>query len=351
MRTPLILIVDDKPENLTVLGELLQRRYAVRVANSGVRALRLAGQQPQPALIVVDVLDGLMPHMASHELLEQLQAQPATASIPVIVLSSQNDWTRRPISPTLLLAQVQAALQNGMDQAGARTLPVPPMLQVPGLTMSQALLYLPGRDQLFERVLRQFAQLYRTGMVGLAAVLDAQDWPAAQGLLHDLRGACGAIGATLLMAQARLLEQGLPPDVAPDVPPDLLPMAPHPHAAGGPAAWALSCRALDAAVVALVATIDATLGPPPQPAPAPPAAGDQAALHAAMDALSAQLRLADFAAGAAFRGLAPALSAAYGAAAVQAVGDALSRHDYDAALLALHGLRHPTGTLTAGRKV
>ena len=42
MALPLILIVDDNPENLTVLGELMQPRHAVRVANSGVRALRLA---------------------------------------------------------------------------------------------------------------------------------------------------------------------------------------------------------------------------------------------------------------------------------------------------------------------
>ena len=42
-----ILIVDDNPENLTVLGELLRARYKVRLANSGVRALQLASQAAQ----------------------------------------------------------------------------------------------------------------------------------------------------------------------------------------------------------------------------------------------------------------------------------------------------------------
>ena len=39
---PTILIVDDTPQNLTVLGELLQPLYRVRAANSGERALRVA---------------------------------------------------------------------------------------------------------------------------------------------------------------------------------------------------------------------------------------------------------------------------------------------------------------------
>ncbi|EKE17930.1 MAG: response regulator receiver, partial [uncultured bacterium] len=37
---PTILIVDDTPENLSVLGELLQPTYRVRAANSGRRALQ-----------------------------------------------------------------------------------------------------------------------------------------------------------------------------------------------------------------------------------------------------------------------------------------------------------------------
>ena len=382
MLTPLILIVDDKPENLTVLGELLQHRYAVRVANSGVHALRLARQQPQPALMLLDVM---MPDMDGHEVLAQLREHPATASMPVVFLTALSDranvwrglrggaadFVSKPIHPELLLARVQSALQAGtappvaepVDKLSAADVSAAdvsaaeaysanvPALQVPGLTMSRALMYLPGRDQLFERVLRQFAQHYRAGLGGLAAALDARNWRAVQGLLHALRGACGAIGASSLLGQTILLEQGLPLDVPPDTPTDKLADTPHPQAADSLAAWALSCRALDAAVVALVASIDAALGPLTQPAPARPAAGDPAALHPAMDALAARLRVADFAAGAAFRVLAPGLLAAFDATSVQAVANALSQHDYDAALLALHGLRHPTGALPAVRKV
>ena len=33
--SPVVLVVDDQPENLALLGELLQTRYRVKVANSG----------------------------------------------------------------------------------------------------------------------------------------------------------------------------------------------------------------------------------------------------------------------------------------------------------------------------
>ena len=46
-----ILVVDDTPDNLTVLGELLQPEYLVRAASSGRRALQVAASQPRPNLI------------------------------------------------------------------------------------------------------------------------------------------------------------------------------------------------------------------------------------------------------------------------------------------------------------
>ncbi len=44
-----LLVADDEPVNLRVLGELLQSRYRVRVANSGGRALQVANSDPPPA--------------------------------------------------------------------------------------------------------------------------------------------------------------------------------------------------------------------------------------------------------------------------------------------------------------
>jgi putative two-component system response regulator len=63
-----ILIVDDTPENLSVLGELLQPNYRVRAANSGRRALQIALGDPTPDLILLDVM---MPEMDGYDVLAE----------------------------------------------------------------------------------------------------------------------------------------------------------------------------------------------------------------------------------------------------------------------------------------
>ena len=59
-----ILIVDDSPENLTVLSELLQPFYRVRAATCGQKALRIANTTPRPDLILLDVM---MPDMDGYQ--------------------------------------------------------------------------------------------------------------------------------------------------------------------------------------------------------------------------------------------------------------------------------------------
>jgi CheY-like chemotaxis protein len=70
-----VLIVDDSPENLHVLGELLRPHYRVPASISGEGALRLAGSQPKPDLILFDVM---MPGMDGYAVPAQLQADPVT---------------------------------------------------------------------------------------------------------------------------------------------------------------------------------------------------------------------------------------------------------------------------------
>ena len=117
-----ILIVDDNPENLTVLGELLCERYTVRAANSGARALQLALQAPLPDLILLDIM---MPGMSGYEVLERLQVTPTLQGIPVIFTTAMNaeedeergfvlgavDYITKPLKPAVVLARVHAHLE------------------------------------------------------------------------------------------------------------------------------------------------------------------------------------------------------------------------------------------------
>ncbi|HEY3432851.1 MAG TPA: HD domain-containing phosphohydrolase [Rhodocyclaceae bacterium] len=120
---PTVLIVDDQPENLVVLGALLEPHYRILVANSGEQALRLCLASPQPDLILLDVM---MPEVDGYAVLSRLQANPATERIPVIFVTARDatedeeqgleagaaDYIVKPIKPALVLARVRTQLEN-----------------------------------------------------------------------------------------------------------------------------------------------------------------------------------------------------------------------------------------------
>lgn len=68
-----VLLVDDTPENLSVLGGILQPYYRVRAANSGVRALAVCAATPRPDIILLDVM---MPDMDGYAVLTKLREAP-----------------------------------------------------------------------------------------------------------------------------------------------------------------------------------------------------------------------------------------------------------------------------------
>jgi putative two-component system response regulator len=117
-----VLVVDDTPENLTVLGELLQPKYRVRVANSGNRALQVVLTEPRPDLILLDVM---MPGMDGYEVIKALRSNPGTRDIPVIFVTAMDadedeefglelgavDYITKPIRPPIVLARVNAQME------------------------------------------------------------------------------------------------------------------------------------------------------------------------------------------------------------------------------------------------
>ena len=118
----LLLIVDDVPTNLSVLGDLLRDAgYRVKAATSGPAALRYAAMEPRPALILLDVM---MPEMNGYEVLTRLKQDPLTHDIPVIFLTALDnaqdeergfqhgaaDYIAKPIKPDVVLARVRNQL-------------------------------------------------------------------------------------------------------------------------------------------------------------------------------------------------------------------------------------------------
>lgn len=117
-----VLIVDDAPENLTVLSELLQPFYVVRVAVSGAKALRIVATEPYPDIILLDVM---MPEMDGYQVFAQLRQDPLTQAIPVIFVTAIDgqdaelrglamgavDYITKPIIPPIVLARVRTQLE------------------------------------------------------------------------------------------------------------------------------------------------------------------------------------------------------------------------------------------------
>ncbi len=90
VRTPggNILVADDNPENLAVLGTMLERvGYQVRVARNGKEAIESALIAP-PDLFILDVH---MPKLDGYATCQTLKATAALAHIPVIFLSALSD--------------------------------------------------------------------------------------------------------------------------------------------------------------------------------------------------------------------------------------------------------------------
>jgi len=117
-----ILVVDDTPENLTLMSALLKNLYKIKVANNGQRALQIAMSTTPPDLILLDIM---MPDMDGYEVCRQLKDSPITKDIPVIFLTAKTeiadeemglqlgavDYITKPISPPIVMARVKAHLQ------------------------------------------------------------------------------------------------------------------------------------------------------------------------------------------------------------------------------------------------
>jgi CheY-like chemotaxis protein len=81
-----VLYIEDDPVNFTLVERILEFRPALKLmhARTGEDGVELA-QTHQPKLILLDLN---LPDMHGSEVLRQLQHQPATAKVPVVVLSA-----------------------------------------------------------------------------------------------------------------------------------------------------------------------------------------------------------------------------------------------------------------------
>lgn len=129
--TDLVLIVDDVPDNLSVLHDALDEAgYTVLVATNGDDALQRAAQ----ALPDIVLLDAMMPGIDGFEVARRLKARPDTAHIPIVFMTGLTetehvvaafqaggvDYVTKPIRPREVLARIAVHMHGARQARQAR---------------------------------------------------------------------------------------------------------------------------------------------------------------------------------------------------------------------------------------
>lgn len=130
--TGIVLVVDDVPENLSLLHDALDEAgYTVLVATNGESALQRARQ----SLPDVMLLDALMPGMDGFEVARQMKSTFVTAHIPIVFMTGLTetehvvaafgaggaDYVTKPFKPAEVLARIAAHMNNARHIKQART--------------------------------------------------------------------------------------------------------------------------------------------------------------------------------------------------------------------------------------
>ncbi|MDG1582315.1 response regulator [Pseudomonas sp. GOM6] len=122
-RRPTLLVVDDMPDNLSLIAGLFREDYRVRVAQDGSKALAICTSDDPPDLLLLDVM---MPNMDGFELASQLRSHPQASRIPLIFITAMDEpdarrkamelgaveFVGKPIEPALLRLQVSNLLRH-----------------------------------------------------------------------------------------------------------------------------------------------------------------------------------------------------------------------------------------------
>ncbi len=125
-----VLVVDDEPANLELVGRLLRADFDVRLARSGEKALALV-RQHRPDLVLLDVE---MPGLSGYDVCRAFASDPELREIPVIFVTGRSsgeaetfgfelgaiDYIHKPLSPPLLVARVKTHLALRAALAEAR---------------------------------------------------------------------------------------------------------------------------------------------------------------------------------------------------------------------------------------
>ncbi len=182
-----ILVVDDEPASIEVLTHIFGDDYEVFFATCGEKALELA-MTAGPDVILLDVI---MPGIDGYEVCRRLQAEPLTAGIPIIFITSCGDqeaetrgleagamdYIQKPFNQ----AVVKVRTRNQIELKRSRE-------QLTILTITDSLTQLANRRRFDEVVAREHARLARSGAQLSLLLLDVDQFKAYNDTYGHLNG-------------------------------------------------------------------------------------------------------------------------------------------------------------------
>ncbi|MBF0177642.1 MAG: diguanylate cyclase [Magnetococcales bacterium] len=169
-KKPVVLIVDDEPNNIEVLAKILQSDYRVLFSTQPAKVTELA-RNKEPDLILLDVV---MPGMNGYEVCRQLKVQASTRETPVIFVTAMDeeqyeatgfeaggvDYVTKPVKPFLLRARVKAHIDLKL-----KTDLLKKIASMDGLTG------IPNRRRLDEFLRQEWGRGLRQGNTPISAIL------------------------------------------------------------------------------------------------------------------------------------------------------------------------------------
>lgn len=165
MKKEKILLVDDEPDILEIIGYNLEKEgYAVKTANNGKDAIELALKE-LPDLIVLDVM---MPEMDGMETCLQMRALPALKDTLITFLSARgedysqiagfdvgaDDYITKPIKPRVLVSKVKAILRRKGSKVE-----VPETDEIGGISIDRESYIIRKEDEEFSLPKKEFELL------------------------------------------------------------------------------------------------------------------------------------------------------------------------------------------------
>ena len=206
----LIVLVEDEPDIVRLVSHYLEKDgFDVEAALTGPQGLA-AIRRRKPAAVILDVM---LPDLDGYEVCKRLRSDPATAQVPIIMLTAKGDETARvvglevgaddyvtkPFSPKELLARVRALLRRA-------TPPAPPSeqrLEYRDLMLDVSRHEVRLKDRSVDLTAKEFELLrYFLRHPGLLATRDA--------LLESVWGESTYVGSRTVDVHIRRLREKIP---------------------------------------------------------------------------------------------------------------------------------------------